>query len=396
MKNIAKYIKYIVLGILLSICVIYLFSRCGIFDNSKSKKEGEKAQQTTVEKIKGEDVEKIVKNMTLEEKVYQMFFVTPEQLTGVGEVIQAGDTTKKAVENKPVGGVVYFAQNLQTTEQTTEMITKTQGYSKISMFMAVDEEGGAVSRIGDNPALGMEKIESMGSIGAGGDYKKAKKAGDTIGKKMSELGFNVDFAPVADVLDGDNIIGNRSFGEDANVVSDMVSEFIYGLSENNISATLKHFPGQGATTGDTHKNYIELNKSEGDIRKTELVPFISGIESGADFVMIGHMTVKAFDSKNPATFSKRIVTDLLRKELGFEGIIITDAMNMGAIVNEYKSGEAAVKAVEAGVDMILMPQDFDVAYKAVLKAVKDGDIPESRIDESVTRILKIKAKRNLI
>ncbi len=392
MKNLTK---YIILGILILACVVYLFSRCGIF-YSESPKKQEESGKVSVSKVTDKEIQKMIDDMSLEEKLYQMFFVTPEQLTGVGEVIQAGETTKKAVEEMPVGGIIYFASNLQNIEQTKEMLKKTQEYAKIPMFMAVDEEGGTVSRIGSNSAMNMEKIEPMGEIGAAKDYDRAKEAGVIIGEKLSELGFNVDFAPVADVLDGDNVIGNRSFSSDPEVAAKMVSSFIDGLSESSISATLKHFPGQGSTTGDTHYNYVESDRTEDQIRKAELLPFESGIKSGADFVMLGHMTVKALDSKNPATFSKKIATNLLREEMGFDGIIITDAMNMGAILNTYSSGNAAIKAVKAGVDMILMPNDLDVAYNALYDAVKEGEISESRIDESVARILKLKAEKGLL
>lgn len=277
------------------------------------------------------------------------------------------------------------------------MLERTQEYSKIPLFMGVDEEGGVVSRIGSNPDMGLGEIEAMAEIGADRDYERAYEVGFKIGEKLSELGFNMDFAPVADVLiKSDNVIGSRSFGSDAQLVSQMVSNVVNGLSESDISAVLKHFPGQGATEGDTHYDYVRTDRTAGEIRREELLPFISGIESGADFVMIGHMTVDAFDDENPATFSKKIITDLLREELGYDGIIITDAMNMGAILNTYTSGDAAVAAIRAGVDVILMPNDLDVAYEAVYDAVESGDIPESRIDESVARILSCKREKGLM
>lgn len=390
MKNISK---YIVVGILIFACVAYLFSRCTWFSsigNEAAKEEA--ANKKTAANVSAE-VQEILDNMTLEEKIYQMFFVTPEQLTGVGEVIRAGETTKKAIEEKPVGGIVYFAKNIQNPEQISEMLEKTQEYSKISIFTAVDEEGGTVSRIGSNPDMGVEKIEPMAEVK---DSERAYEVGVQIGETLFKLGFNVDFAPVADVLNGDNVIGSRSFGKDPSDVSEKVSSFVSGISKSNVCATLKHFPGQGSTTGDTHYNYVESSRTESEIRENELLPFENGIKSGAVFVMIGHMTVKALDDKNPATFSKNIVTNLLREEMGFDGIIITDAMNMGAILNTYSSGDAAVRAVKAGVDMILMPNDLNAAYEGLLKAVKNGEISESRIDESVARILKVKSEKGIL
>ncbi len=392
-----RFYKHIILGVILLICLIYLLSRCTLFQPS-SEKPKEKAKETVTKLNTDKEIDEYIKNMTIEEKVYQMFFVTPEQLTGYDEVIRAGEATKSAVEEKPVGGLIYFAKNILTEEQISEMLEKTQEFSEIPMFFGVDEEGGRVSRLSDNPEIDMEKIESMGSIGAKMDYERAYEVGFVIGKKLSQLGFNVDFAPVADVSssDADNVIGNRSFGSDPEVVSEMVSNVISGLDKNGISATLKHFPGQGMTTGDTHDGAVKSDKARSEIRKTDLVPFEKGIESGADFVMIGHMTVSSLDKENPATFSKKIVTDLLRKELNFNGIIITDAMNMQAITNKYDSGEAAIKAINAGVDMILMPNDFAGAVKGVLDAVEDGKISESRIDESVKRIIKLKMEKGLL
>ncbi len=387
--------KYIVFGILILACLVYLLTRCSIFQGDTHKKPTKEAD-SIASVTENDEIQEMINGMSLEDKIYQMFVVTPEQLTGVGEVIQAGEATRLALQEKKVGGIVYFAKNIQTAEQTKEMLENTQGFSEIPLFMAVDEEGGIVSRIGSNPQMGMEKIEPMGEIGASKNYDRAQEAGSTIGNEMKILGFNVDFAPVADVLNGDNVIGNRSFGRDAELVGEMVSRFIEGLDESGISATLKHFPGQGSTYGDTHYNYVETDRTENQIREEELLPFKKGIESGADFIMVGHMTVKAFDADEPATFSKRIITELLKEEMGFKGIVITDALNMGAILNTYTSGDAAIKVVKAGADMLLMPNDLDAAVDALYKAVRSGEISENRINKSVARILEVKKKRGLI
>ncbi len=340
----------------------------------------------------------ILAGMTLWEQVCQLFIVTPEQLTGVSVATQAGETTKQALADYPVGGIVYFAANIQTRDQISTMISNSQSYSKIALFIAVDEEGGTVARIGNNSAMGTTSFPSMKTIGNTGDTQNAYDVGYTIGSEISELGFNLDFAPVADVdSNPDNpVIGDRSFSSDATVASEMVAAAVQGFHDGGILCTLKHFPGHGDTSTDSHEGYTELLKTLAELQETEFVPFEGGISAGADFVMVGHISVPEVTGDDlPATLSATMIS-ILREDLGFDGIIITDSMRMEAITDRYSSAEAAVMAIQAGVDMILMPENLAEAVQGVYEAVQSGEITRERLQESVLRILETKIRSGII
>lgn len=335
--------------------------------------------------------------MTLEDKVAQMFFVTPDALTGYSGVTAAGDTTKEFYQSRPVGGIIYMAENLKDTEQTSTMLTNMKAISQertgLLPFLGVDEEGGAVARIAGNSAFGVSNVGNMSDIGATGDAQNAYNAGTVIGTYLHQLGFNLDFAPVADVLTNpDNTaIGNRSFGSDAQMVSEMVTSELAGLSSQGIYGVVKHFPGHGGTTGDSHDGAVTLEDGLEELTAQELVPFKSAIESGVSFVMVGHIAVpNVIGDDTPASLSSMMITDILRNQMGYEGIVITDGMNMGAITANYTADQAAVMAISAGADIILMPQDYETAYNGVLQALQSGTITEERINESVTRIVRVK------
>ena len=236
-------------------------------------------------------------------------------------------------------------------------------------------------------------VGNMSDSGAAGDAQKAYDAGVTIGTYLKQLGFNADYAPVADVLTnpGNTAIGTRSFGSDASMVADMVTKELEGLSSQGVFGAVKHFPGQGGVSGDSHDGAVTLDKSLEELMQTELVPFQKAVENCVSFVMVGHISVPQVVGDNtPASLSQMMVSNVLREQLGYQGIVITDAMNMGAITGTYTADQAAVMAVNAGVDMILMPQDYETAYNGLLQAVQDGTITEERIDESVERIVKVK------
>ena len=305
--------------------------------------------------------------------------------------VQAGDGTKKALEKYPVGGLVYFAKNIQTEEQIKKMIENSVSYCKYPMFIAVDEEGGKVSRLAEK--LKVENVGDMSDIGSTGDAAKAYEAMKTVGTYMSGFGFNLNFAPVADVLTNEKntSIGDRAFGNDPVLVAGMVTSAMNGLEEAEVTACIKHFPGLGDASEDTHNGLAVIDKSLDELKATELVPFISAIEGGANMIMVGHMSLPQLVGDNtPATMSKEVISDLLRSELGFNGVVITDAMNMGAITEYYGADEAAIRALKAGADMVLMPENFETAYEGVIAAVKDGTISEDRINNSLKRVFRIK------
>lgn len=351
--------------------------------------------QTVVDPLV-EQAAQIVSGMTLEEKVAQMFFITPEALTGYGQVTVAGDATNEAYQKYPVGGLIYNSQNLVDIDQTKTMMAKMQQYadSRISLpvFLGVDEEGGSVTRIASNEAYGITNVSDMSDIGATGDTQNAYQAGVTIGTYLSDLGFNLDFAPVADVLTvSDSVIGNRSFGTDSELVASMALSELQGLESMGIQGVMKHFPGHGGVSGDSHSGAVSTDKSLEELFASELVPFQRAIDGGAEFLMVGHIAApNVTGDDTPASLSKVMITDVLRTQMGYQGVVITDAMNMTAITANHAADEAAVLAVNAGADMILMPEDFGKAYNGVIDAVNNGTIDEYRINEAVVRIVKAK------
>lgn len=339
----------------------------------------------------------ILATMTQEEKVYQLFMVTPEQLTGWGGTVTVtGETSRNAIASKPVGGIIYFSPNLETREQTISMISGLQEASKLGLFISVDEEGGPVVRIADNPNMGTTYFPAMGKISG---VEKAYEVGAVTGAEIKELGFNLDFAPVADVFSNPNnkVIGNRAFSSDPKIAAQLVEACTKGFRDSGVLCTLKHFPGHGDTGTDSHYGAAESNKTLEELEACEFLPFKAGIAAGANVVMMGHVTLPNVTQEDlPATLSHEIVTGILREKLGYEGLVITDAMNMGAITNHYSSGEAAVLALNAGVDMILMPNDLNDAVKGVLKALEEGKLTQEQLDEKVLRILQIKIEAGII
>ncbi len=339
----------------------------------------------------------IVTGMTTEQKVAQMFVITPDALTGTQGATVVGNTTKQAYANYPVGGLIYEKNNFKTAEQTKAMLDamKTLSIESVALpiFLGVEEEGGKASVIASTSPLDVANIEDMNVVGASGDAAKAYEAAATIGTYLSDLGFNLNLAPMADVLtnESNTALKERSFGSDSTVVSDMTVSALQGLKEKGIYGVVKHFPGQGATIGDSRKGAVSTDKTLEELMACELIPFQNAIASGAEFIMAGHIAVPGITGNTvPASLSEYMITQVLRTEMGYKGIIITDAMNVKAITESYDSGQAAIEAINAGVDMILMPSDFKAAYDAVLGAVKNGTISEERINSSLVRIVKTK------
>lgn len=362
-----------------------------------STEEKTETETPTEQQLSKQRMAELLSRMTTQEKVAQMFFITPELLTGTENVTAAGDATMAALDRYPVGGLVYFSKNLQTPEQTRDMLQGVQEYATqtqgLPIFLGVDEEGGRVLRVGSNSAFGVPKTEAMGVLAAQQDTEVIRTAADTIGAYLDDLGFNVDFAPDADVItnESNQAIGDRSFGSDPHVVADMAWAYSEGLHQHGILACYKHFPGHGGTVEDTHAGYAYSYKTLDELKEIELVPFQSGCEKGIDFIMVSHVsTPNVTGSDVPATLSGQLVTDLLRQEMGYQGIIITDSMNMGAVSEHYSPGDAAVMAVQAGCDMLLMSDHFEPSYNAVLEAVEDGRIKMEDIDASVSRIIETK------
>lgn len=364
-------------------------------ETQEEKAEAQKPVLTEEEKRELE-IDELLENMSLEDKASQLFFVRPEALTGVGTAVQAGEMTRDAMQSYPVGGVILFSENIEEEQQLRTMLANFHSYSRYPLFTGVDEEGGTlVARVANSGMVAVPLFPNMQEIGNSGQPEKAYEVGASIGGYLQELGFNVDFAPVADVMTNpaNTVIGERSFGSDAGLVSQMVSQEVRGMQEQKVSAVLKHFPGHGDTSEDSHTESAVLNKTADELRAVEFLPFQAGIEAGADMVMVGHISVPQITGDStPATLSGTIITEYLRGELGYDGIVITDSMSMGAIVNYYDPNQAAVQVLQAGGDMILMPQDFFAARQAVLDAVADQTLTEERLDESLRRIYRVKLK----
>ncbi len=336
--------------------------------------------------------------MTLEQKVAQLFIVTPEALVeGVSQVTQAGDMTREGVTAHPVGGIVYFAQNLLDPEQTTTMLANVKQFyadaGNVAPFIAVDEEGGTVVRVADNEAFGAQDVGDASALGSAGDTEAAKRAAEQIADYLMPLGFNLDFAPVADVVDPlrSDTMGLRSLSSDAAVAADMVRAEVEGFRDKKMLCCAKHFPGIGAAAGDSHEGAITIEATNEELETVDLVPFRAAIEAGVPMIMVGHVSLpNIVGDSTPAPLSSAVVQGMLRDSLGYTGIIVTDSLSMGAITDYYTPAEAAVAALKAGCDIPLMPERLDEAYQGVLSAVQVGELTEERLDESLTRILTAK------
>lgn len=364
-----------------------------------------------------EAIKAIIDKMTLEQKVAQLFVVSPETLTGVDSVQYAGDMTYQALQDYPVGGIVFAKDNIDSSSQFGTMTDNLQSYSEeisgLPLFLAAAEEGGSASVLGNNDNLD-EYYEnsysddgsdyssssansvhsgapSMSEIGRKDDSTNAYEAGKSIGSLMSAYGLNLDLAPVADVLSGNSTgIGNRTFGTDAQTVSDMALEVIRGIQEEDVNAAMKYFPGYGAASSNM-SGFPVINSSLDELKKKEFLPYSNAIAQGMDFVMVGHISApNVTGDDTPASLSEKMISEVLRKDLGFKGIVMTDYLNDKTIVKNYSAADAAVKAIQAGADLLLEPDDLEAAYEGVLKAVKKGDITEDRLDESIYRILRVK------
>jgi len=339
-------------------------------------------------------LEALLSGMSLREKICQLFIVFPSDLTGKNNMKTAGEETAQALMEYPVGGIIYNRTNMSSQEQIRAMLEETQGYAKIPLIMTCDEEGGRVNRL----------MGTVGTtyIGPMLDYKddgreKARANARTIATDMVDCGFNMDLAPVADVWSNpeNTVIGDRAYSDDFEQASELIAAAVEGFHAGGAACTLKHFPGHGDTAADSHYGSVYVHKTLDELREGELLPFQAGIDAGADAVMIGHLILDQIDDQ-PAPFSYKLVTELLRDEMGFDGVIMTDSLQMQAMTDHYGSGGIAVSAVEAGVDILLCPADLGESAEALEEAVASGEIPEERINESVLRILRLKQEYGLL
>ena len=354
-------------------------------------------------------VDELLAGMTLEEKVGQLFLIRPESLCvelnpqQVHDAADFGVTTwteemTERLAEYPAGGIVLFGKNLSNPDQLSAMMAQIEKAGEIPLMVGVDEEGGSVARLANSAGFDLPQFEQMAEIGARGDVEEARQLGGTIGAYLHQYGFALDFAPVADLWTNpqNSVIGSRSFGSDPALVSEMVLAVIDGLHEEGVLSCIKHFPGHGDTRGDSHDGYVLLERSWEELLERELIPFVDNLDN-TDLVMVAHILLPQITGDGlPASLSAQLITGRLRGELGYDGLVVTDSLAMGAITDQYTSAQAAVLAVEAGADLLLMPQDYTAAFDGVLDAVRQGEVDESRLDESVLRILRAKQKCGLL
>jgi len=354
-------------------------------------------------------VEQKLQGMTLHEKICQMIFERPEAFIDVNDsgyvlspkdhAVTSWSSTAQSIYDKyPVGGIALFAHNIVDEAQLIAFNSTLHGLDGNPM-LCVDEEGGRVARIANNDAFGLTKYESTYSLGSEGDYDKVWNAAIYIGSYVKKYGFDVDFAPVADVWTNpeNTVIGKRAFSTNPDTVAMCAWTFYSGLASQDILGCYKHFPGHGDTKADTHYGYADTYKTWEEMLACEMKSFKYGIDHGIQMIMTAHVRTPNVTSDSlPATLSKEMLTDKLRGELGYQGLICTDGLEMGAVSNQYTVEEVAVKTVQAGIDIILLPVSLPRTVAALEKAVANGEITESRIDESVRRILWMKRSMGLI
>lgn len=335
----------------------------------------------------------LLDGMTTHEKICQLLIVQPEVLTGGSSVTGMTDSLAAALREYPVGGVLLSAQNMTSGEQLAALTGALADGCKTAPLISVDEEGGRVARLMNT--VGTTKLNSMysyRSLGTQGAHDNAQ----TIARDIAAYGFNTDFAPVADVWTNkrSNAIGDRAYSDDYDEAATLVSAAVSGFRDAGVICCLKHFPGHGSTATDSHNGAATVDKTLPQLRQEDLKPFVSGIAAGADMVMVGHLTVPTMDDA-PASLSHKLVTNLLRYDLGFRGVIVTDGLQMQALA-QYTDGEKAVRALAAGNDMLLEISDVPGAVAAVEQALADGTLTADALDASVLRVLQLKLAHGIV
>ena len=344
----------------------------------------------------------LLREMTLRQKVGQLFIVHPDSLDPPPEpekkcAVACTPAMKEAMEKYPVGGIIMFGENIESPGQLKEFNDDLQACAQIPLFLCVDEEGGPVARLANHRAFRLPKYRNAAAIGKSETTANALEMGRTIGAYLKEYGFNVDFAPVADINTNpkNTIIGNRAFSSTPEVAGQMAAAMAEGLRSQGIIPTFKHFPGHGNTAEDSHTALAVSRKTTAELAECELLPF--GYATADDWVMVGHIALPAIlDSRTPASMAPEIVTGMLKTQMGFQGLVITDSLEMGAVTALYNSAEAALGALKAGCDLLLMPADLEHAFEAVLESYETGELSETDLDVTVERILRFKERHGIL
>jgi len=372
-------------------CLAPLFLAALVSCRLEGREHG--APRSAIESAHEDAARAIAATMSAGEKVGQLLFI--DLWTDEGEPVrELSDSRAAALGELGPGGVVFYGANLKNPAQIRELMHSISQAVRIPPFLAVDHEGGTVNRLDDSGEIAATDMPAAAVIGRTGDPEYAYRAGRVMGRELASLGFNMNFAPVADVLSApDSMIGTRSFGSDPTLVAGMVRMAVTGLQETGVCAVLKHFPGHGGASGDTHSGFVYLDREIEELVSRELVPFAAGVEAGADGVMAGHIILGAPGAGGaPAALSRELLTGLLRERLGFSRLIITDSLTMKALAGVERP---AVDALRAGADMLLTPGDGREAKSQILAALADGSLSLERIEESVRRIIRIKLERGI-
>lgn len=381
------------------ICIFIFSCRTTNDNNIDNQTETEITPKELPKKTTQEIITDMVNSMTLEEKVGQVFIFHIRKDINNRGILEVNKETIDLINSYKPGGIILFSENIKSNDQVESLIRDLQLYSKTPLFIGVDEEGGIVSRLGKAKEVDVTHLPSALSIGNKKDITLAYNSGLILGRELTALGFNMDMAPIADVNTNPKnpVIGNRTYSADPHIAGDMVTQVIKGFHKYNLISVIKHFPGHGDTSTDTHLGSVVSPHKKERLQQIEFIPFIKGIEAGADGIMTAHIIMPGIStSPLPATLNYDIITGIIRDELGFNGLIITDAMDMGAITQSFTSEKAAIQSFKAGVDIILMPLDQKGAYNALLESIKSGEINEKRLDQSVYRVLYTKFKRNIL
>ena len=364
--------------LLLTILLVVFLVGCGSKASpSNNTKKNNKNTTPVVETIE-DKVDKQMSTMSLDEKIAQMlviYYLSPT----------VDDDLLNVIKTYSPGGFILMLDNYSTFDETKKFIDTLNENSKIPMIISTDEEGGLVQRLKALTDVEVTDIPPMYDVGKTGDISKAKEVAKVLAEELRTLGINVTYAPDADIwTNSDNtVIGDRAFGNDPKTVSNMAIAFNQALEENGIMGCFKHFPGHGDTLADSHYSLPVVNKTYDDIKSLELIPFQNVIENGAKMIMIGHIALPNITGDDtPASLSKKIITDILKNDLNYKGLIITDALNMGALTENYTDEEIVTKAVSAGADLLLMPN----GTAKTIEYIKNN-ISEDRINESVKKIL---------
>ncbi len=360
-------------------------------ENNKPSTPPKEELPIPAEPNKPQTVDDILAKMSLEEKIAQMVIIS---FGGVS----MNSKLETSLTYTP-GGVILFGDNITNYKTTKKLVDDIKNKSQIGPFISIDQEGGRVQRIKDIEDKSVATIPPMWDIGATKDINEAYLIGRTIGKDLKDFGINLDFAPVIDVVPNvtEGLIRDRSFGADANLVGQMGTSLAKGLNEMGLIPTYKHFPGHGATITDSHVSLPIVNKTKEELLNSDLIPFKEAIKNNAKVIMIGHLAVPKITSDNtPASLSKKVITDLLKNEMGYNNLVVTDALNMKALTNNYSEKEIYEMAINAGVDILLMPVSVESAVANIKRSIEEKRISEDKINKAARKILMLKKEYNII